>query len=288
MGTDSCQFANNATLINDVLQDQNTAFAGFGGPALGFFCTQFRRLVRDMLKEEPAFCPSASRALESINKIDSDLARFLDNPTLELCITLRGKKTQLVEIGLSELRTDGHLFDELNRRYRDVAISHRGRIASWFYRVSAVQCVRFTLHNPDCPTVQIDELLAPSSASFKHRVAFVYLAGFMNGRYNQKDSQKDSRDLDLNHKSIVRDHRDLYRETIVRDQVPKKFGQSSLNQLMNARRPIVGWGLEIEDGTDWLRNREISKSVIIVIGVISMLVNILGVAVAIAPALMAK
>jgi len=234
MGTDSCQFANNVTLINDILQVQHTASADSDSPALGFFCTQFRGLVRDMLKKEPVFRPSASRALDSFNEIDSDLARFLDNPTLELCITLRGEKTRLVEIGLSECKTDGHLFDELDRRYTDVAISQRGRIASRLYRVSAVRCVTFTLRDPDYPTVQIDELSPSSSASLKHRWSFNYLARFMN-RKNRKYSCDPG----------------LYHETSVRDRVPKRFGQSSMSRLTDTQKVVHDWGLEILEDMVW-------------------------------------
>jgi len=132
------------------------------------------------------------------------------------------------------VKTDGHLFEELNRRYTDVAISHRGRIASRLYRVSAVRCVTFTLHDPDYPTVQIDELLPPSSGSLKHRWSFTYLARFMN-RKNRKYSCDPG----------------LYHETSVRDRVPKRFGQSSMSRLTDTQKVIHDWGLEIVEDVVW-------------------------------------
>ena len=241
MGTESCQFANNLDLANGILQDHQ----GLAGPVssgLGFFSSKFRVLVLNMLKERPLSRPSATGALDAIRNIEQNLARFLDTPTLELCITLRGTATILVEVDLSRLKTNGSLMQELNRRYRYAARHSHWRLAVPFYRIAGLDYVEFVIQDFDCPTVRVAPLqdskshasiyssqpgaLMPSASRLAHLI-WVFASDSSTGK-----------------------HQNLYHETDVCDRIPKKFGQSSMNQLRDLRTPVTGWGLEVREKLD--------------------------------------
>ena len=104
MDTDTCQFANNTTLVNSVLQDLYKASARLDSPDLGYFCTRFRDLVRQMLEKEPTGRPSAALALDIAKKLDSDLTHFLKPPTLVEVDQKQGqwKDAKLLEVQVIE------------------------------------------------------------------------------------------------------------------------------------------------------------------------------------------
>jgi len=244
--TGDCRFANHVDSVNDMLQDQDVESVGPGGPGLEFFRSKFRGLVHDMLEKEPGCRPSASQALDNINRIDSDLARFLDNPTLELCITLRGKATILVEVDLSRFKSNGSLMQELNRRYRDAAGRGHWRLAVPLHKAFALHYVKFAIHDTDCPTVRsthrIETRVAPlqdpeSDASlYSSRPTPSYLTHLMWAFGSDRN---------------IVNHQDQYHETDVIDRIPRTFGQSSMNEWVDKRRPVYGRGLEITEELDW-------------------------------------
>jgi len=241
MGTESCQFANNLDLVNKILQDHMRS-AGPVSSGLGFFSSKFRGLVLNLLEERPLSRPSASGALDAIRKIEHNLARFLDTPTLELCITLRGKATILIEVDLSRLKTRGSLLQELNRRYRDAARRSHWRFAMPFYRISVLGNVQFVIQDFDCPIVRVASprgLNSHASCYSTQPEAFlpsvVHLAHLIWGFAS--DSRTDK-------------HQNLYLETDMCELIPKKFGQSSMNQLRDLRTPVTGLGLGVREDLD--------------------------------------
>ncbi|KAI4706681.1 hypothetical protein J4E89_008748 [Alternaria sp. Ai002NY15] len=241
MGTESCQFANNLDLVNGILQDR----LGSAGPVsdgLGFFSNKFRELVLNMLEERPLSRPSASGALDAIRTIEDKLARFLDTPTLELCITLRGKTTILVEVDLSRLKTNGSLMQELESRYGDASRRGHWRFAVPFYRMSCLDYVEFVIQDFDCPAVRVAPLRGSKCHTSIH--------------YSQSDTMLPSASrLAQSIWGFARDSRTKKRqildhETDVYDGIPKKFGQSSMNQLRDLRTPVTGLGLEVREELD--------------------------------------
>lgn len=232
MGEGSCQFATNIALVNRVLQNQREQSAGSIDTGLEFFCDRFRGLVRDMLKEEPAFRPSASRALDTIKKIDSDLAIFLDTSILQLCITLRGKDTRLVEVDLSELKTDADLMKELNRRYRGIA--SRSMFTRRFYGPSWINYVKFAIHDPDRPIVRIVEHSTPPQKSNSHDHAYYGSPSFFERPI----------EAEIFMHRLVDPSMHPY-GTFLCKNIPRRFGPSSRSQLIDTRRAVHGWGLEI-------------------------------------------
>ena len=241
MGEGSCQFATNIALVNNILQSQREESAGSIDTGLEFFCDRLRGLVHDMLEEEPVSRPSAHLAQDTLLILESDLARFLDTPTLELCITLQRKDTELAELDLSKLKTDGDVLEELDRIYQDIARRVHGRFVRLHYKISAVNYVKFSVHDPDRPTVRVEEYSEPPKelTSYTHTdslpISPLHILFLMKEFKTKKKANR---------------NRDEYRGTRVRDRIPKKFGQSSMGQLVDRRRPVYGWGLEIAEELD--------------------------------------
>jgi len=168
MGTGSCQFADNVTLINSILRDQQQIPAGPIGVdpqsvVLGFFCEQFRGLVRDMLKAEPSSRPSASTALYTIKEVESCL-----DPLLH-ALLLRKSIDSAEELD-SKWRTDESLRLGLNSGYSDIIRRYRWNFSLPLCGVAAVKCVQSAVYNPHGLIVQI----SASSQQQSRRRASMY------------------------------------------------------------------------------------------------------------------